>query len=161
MIRAVVPVMRAQGSGRIINISSIAGKLVTPVNGAYASTKFALEAISDALRFELEPFNIQVILIEPGAIKTNFDQTVHAFGDAITTNPASPYCSLYVKYQQVSNSMRGQEPGPEAVSEVVQQVLAAHRPKARYLAGVDLPIAMVLHLRDFVWGTAVRQMFRA
>lgn len=161
MIRAVVPLMRKQGAGRIINISSIAGKLVTPVNGTYASTKFALEAISDALRFELEPFNIQVILVEPGAIKTNFDQTVHTFGDSITTNPDSPYRSLYQKYQQVSDRMRGKEPGPEAVSEVVQQVLAAHRPKARYLAGVDLPTTLVIHLRDFIWGTAVRQMFRA
>ena len=78
MVRAVVPYMRKQNAGQIINISSIAGKVVTPVNGAYSSTKFALEAISDALRLELEPFNIQVILIEPGAIKTHFDQTVHA-----------------------------------------------------------------------------------
>ncbi len=161
MIRAVAPLMRKQGAGRIINISSIAGKLVTPVNGAYASTKFALEAISEALRFELEPFNIQVILIEPGAIKTNFDLTVHALGDAITANPASPYRPLYEKYQQVSDSMRGQEPGPEAVSKVVQQVMAASRPKARYLAGVDLPTALVFHLRDLVWEPAVRRMFRA
>lgn len=161
MIRAVVPCMRQQGAGRIINISSIAGKVVTPVNGAYASTKFALEALSDALRWEVAPFNIQVILVEPGAIKTNFDQTVHFFGDVITSNTASPYRSLYRKYQQVSDGMRGQEPGPEVVTKAVQKALAASRPKARYLAGVDLPTRLVLQLRDFVWEPAVRQLFRA
>ena len=120
MTRVVVPHLRKQKSGRIINISSIAGKMVTPVNGSYAASKFALEALSDALRWELKPFNIQVILIEPGAIKTNFDQTVHTYGDEILSNPTSPYLPLYRKYQQVSDGMRGQEPGPEVVSKVIQ-----------------------------------------
>ncbi|HEX7975514.1 MAG TPA: SDR family oxidoreductase, partial [Anaerolineales bacterium] len=66
MIQAVVPHMRQQKSGRIINISSVSGKLVTPANGTYSATKFALEALSDALRYELEPFGIQVVVIEPG-----------------------------------------------------------------------------------------------
>lgn len=161
MIRAVVPYMRQQKGGQIINISSIAGRVVTPVNGAYSSTKFALEAISDALRLELAPFNIRVLLIEPGAIKTNFDQTVHAYGDAITSNPASPYQPLYLKYQQVSDRMRGNEPGPEAVSKVIQSALASSKPKARYLAGMTLSGRIVLHLRDWVWGFVVSQMFKA
>ena len=119
MIKTVVPIMRKQKSGRIINISSIAGRLVTPVNGAYSSTKFALEAISDALRMELESFNIQVILIEPGAIKTNFDKTVHIHGDKILSNPTSPYLPLYRVYQRVSDGMRRHEPGPETVTNVI------------------------------------------
>lgn len=98
MIRAVVPYTREQKVGQIINISSIAGKMVTLVNGTYSSTKFALEAISDALRLELEPFNIQVILVEPGAIKTNFDKIMHDYGDEILSNPTSPYLPLYRKY---------------------------------------------------------------
>lgn len=160
MARAVLPLMRKQGSGRIINISSIAGKLVTPVNGAYASSKFALEALSDALRLEVEPFNVQVILIEPGAIKTNFDQTVHAFGDGITSNQASPYYLLYQKYQQVADGMRGKEPGPEVVSWGVQTAIESSNPKACYLADVGLPVKAAIHLRDFVWNSAVRQMFK-
>ncbi|TDA65999.1 MAG: SDR family oxidoreductase [Chloroflexi bacterium] len=159
MIRAVVPHMRQQKTGRIINISSIAGKMVTPVNGSYSSTKFALEALSDALRLELAPFDIQVILVEPGAIKTNFDQTVHAHADEIVSNPASPYRSLYLKYQQVSERMRGQEPGPEAVSKVIQQALESSRPKARYLAGVAMSGRLIINLRDLVWDLVVRQMF--
>ncbi len=160
MTRAVLPIMRKQGSGRIINISSIAGKLVTPVNGIYASSKFALEAISDAMQLELEPFNIQVILIEPGAIKTNFDQTVHAFGDRLTSNEASPYFPLYHKYQQVSDVMRGKESGPEAVSQVIQKAIDASLPKARYLAGVGLSVKLAILLRDFAWTPMVRQLFK-
>lgn len=161
MVRAVLPVMRKQGSGRIINISSIAGKLVTPVNGAYASSKFALEALSDALRLEVESFNVQVILIEPGAIKINFDQTVHAFGDEITSNQSSPYYSLYQKYQQVADTMRGNEPGPETVSRVVQTAIESSNPKVCYLAGVGLPVKAAIRFRDVVWNSTVRQLFKA
>jgi len=161
MVRAVLPVMRKEGSGRIINISSIAGKLVTPVNGAYASSKFALEALSDALRLEVEPFNVQVILIEPGAIKTNFDQTVHVFSDEITSNQTSPYYPLYQKYQQVADGMRGNEPGPEAVSRVVQTAIESSNPKVCYLAGVGLPVKAAIRFRDVVWKRAVRQLFKA
>jgi len=71
MMRAVAPQMRLQASGRIINISSISGRLVVPSNGAYSATKFALEALSDATRLELAPFGVQVVLIEPGSIRTS------------------------------------------------------------------------------------------
>jgi NADP-dependent 3-hydroxy acid dehydrogenase YdfG len=161
MIRAVVPTMRKQNAGRIINLSSIAGKMVTPVNGTYSSTKFAIEAVSDALRLELEPFNIQVILIEPGAIKSNFDQTVHAHGDLITTNSASPYHPLYRKYQQVSDGMRGKEPGLEVVSKVIQHAMESSNPKARYVAGFPFSGRIFLHLGDSVWNFSVRQLFKA
>ncbi len=160
MIRAVVPFMRLQKAGRIINISSIAGRLVTPVNGTYSSSKFALEALSDAMRLELEPFNIQVIIVEPGAVKTNFDQTVHSHGDGILSNPNSPYLPLYREYQRASNEMRMKEPGPEAVSKVIQQALAAPKPKTRYLAGVDFSVKLVIALRDLFWDVVVRQMFK-
>jgi NADP-dependent 3-hydroxy acid dehydrogenase YdfG len=160
MIRAVAPYMREKKSGQIINIGSISGKLVTPANGAYSSTKFALEAISDALRLELEPFHIQVVLIEPGAIKTNFDLTVHQHGDEILSNPGSPYLPLYQKYQLTSDGLRVNEPGPEAVSKVVQKVIESAKPKARYLAGVGFSMQLVISLRDAIWETIVRQMYK-
>ena len=116
MIRAVVPHMRKQRTGRIINISSIAGKLSTPVNGTYSATKFALEALSDALQLELAPFGIQVVLVEPGAIKTHFDDTAQAHAQNILLNSASPYQSLYKQSDQFAASMRQDEPGPEVVS---------------------------------------------
>ena len=160
MIQAVVPFMRQQGSGRIINISSVVGRLVTPANGVYSASKFALEALSDALRLELAPFGILVVLIEPGSIKTQFHATVEANARTIFANSGSPYQSLYRQYEQVTADMRRQEAGPEAVSKIVQQAIDTSRPKARYLAGFPFSGKLVLHLGDFVWDLVVRRMFK-
>jgi len=160
MIRAVVPHMREQRSGRIINISSIAGKLSTPVNGTYSATKFALEALSDALQMELAPFGIQVVLVEPGAIKTRFDATAQAHARNILLNCASPYRSLYKQSDQFAASMRKDEPGPYMVSEVIERAIKAVRPKAHYFAAVPFSSKLVIHLRDFVWGSVLKQMFK-
>jgi NAD(P)-dependent dehydrogenase (short-subunit alcohol dehydrogenase family) len=160
MIRAVVPHMRKQGSERIINISSIAGKLSTPVNGTYSATKFALEALSDALQVELAPFGIPVVLVEPGAIKTRFDATAQAHAQNILLNSASPYRSVYKQSNQFAASMRKDEPGPEVVSKVIELAIKAVKPKARYLAAIPLSGRLVIHLRDFVWGSVLKQMFK-
>lgn len=160
MIRAVVPYMREQRAGRIINISSIAGKLSTPVNGTYSATKFALEALSDALHMELAPFGIQVVLVEPGAIKTCFDDTAQTHAQNIRLNSASPYRSLYKQSDQFAASMRKDEPGPEVVSDVIEKAMEAVKPKARYLTGVSFSSRLVIHLRDFLWGFVLRQMFK-
>lgn len=160
MIRAVVPHMREQRSGRIINISSIAGKLSTPVNGTYSATKFALEALSDALRMELVPFGIQVILVEPGAIKTHFDDTAQSHAQDILLKSTSPYRPLYQQSDQFAASMRQDEPGPDVVSQVIEHAMETFNPKARYLAGVPFPGSLLVHLRDFVWDVVLRQTFR-
>jgi len=160
MIRAVVPHMRKQRSGRIINISSIAGKLSTPVNGTYSATKFALEALSDALYMELTPFGIQVVLVELGAIKTHFDDTAQTYARDILLNIDSPYQALYKQSSQFAAGMRKDEPGPEVVSEVIEQAMEAVKPKARYLAAIPFPGRLVIHLRDFIWGSVIRQMFK-
>lgn len=160
MIRAVLPHMRKQRTGRIINISSIAGKLSTPVNGTYSATKFALEALSDALHLELAPFGIRVVLVEPGAIKTHFDDTAQSHAQDILLNSASPYQPLYKRSDQFAASMRQNEPGPEAVSQVVEQAMEAFNPKARYVAAISFSGRLVIHLRDFVWDIVLRQMFK-
>jgi NAD(P)-dependent dehydrogenase (short-subunit alcohol dehydrogenase family) len=160
MIQAVVPHMRQQKAGRIINISSIVGKLVTPANGAYSATKFALEAMSNALRLELAPFGIHVVLVEPGSIKTQFHTTVEVNAQEVFANPHSPYQQLYDQYQKVTADMRQQEPGPEAVSLVVQHAIETSKPKARYLAGFPFSGRLVLLLGDPVWDLVVRNMFK-
>ena len=160
MIRAVVPYMRKQRAGRIINISSIAGKLSTPVNGTYSASKFALEALSDALHMELAPFGIQVVLVEPGAIKTRFDNTAQLRARDILLNTVSPYQPLYKQSKQFAAGMRKDEPGPEVVSEVIEQAMEAVKPKARYLAAIPFSGRLVMHLRDFIWGSVLRQMFK-
>jgi NAD(P)-dependent dehydrogenase (short-subunit alcohol dehydrogenase family) len=164
MIRAVVPQMRRQAAGRIINISSIASRVVLPVNGTYAATKCALEALSDAARLELAPFGIQVVLIEPGSIRTHFLATAQAHAPEILSNPASPYHALYQHYRQFEATMRRQEVGPEVVSRVVQQALKAPRPRARYLVAVPFSGRLVLHawplLGDPLRDVVVRRMFK-
>jgi NAD(P)-dependent dehydrogenase (short-subunit alcohol dehydrogenase family) len=160
MIRAIVPHMRLQGAGRIINISSIAGKRAIPVNGTYCATKFALEALSDALRLELAPFGIQVVLIEPGSIKTQFADTAQAHAQAILSNSASPYQRLYQQDQRVSAAMRRHAPGPQAVSEMIQQAIEVSRPKARYLVDVPFSGRLALHLGDSAWDVVLRRMFK-
>ncbi len=159
LVRAVAPHMRRQNSGRIINISSIAGQLATPVNGTYSASKFALEALSDTLRWELAPFGIQVVLIEPGSIKTQFSDTAEAHAQEILSNPATPYQALYRQAQRVTSAMRQNEPGPEVVSKVIVQALEVPSPRARYLVAVPLSARLVLHLGDTVWDLVLRRLF--
>lgn len=158
MIHAVAPHLRAQKSGRIINISSIAGRLSTPVNGSYAATKFALEAMTDALRVELAPFGVHVVSVEPGAIKTQFDATSNAHASVL--QPNSPYHALYEQSDVMSADMRKGEPGPEVVSQVIQEAIEAPHPRARYLAGVPFIIWLAIALRDSAWDTVLRQRFK-
>ena len=159
MIRTVVPQMRRQGSGRIITISSIAGKCSTPGSGTYSATKFAVEALSDALRWELAPFGIQVVIIEPGSIDTPFDATAQAHARTILANASSPYHALYERSAAVAASMRRREAGPEAVAKVIQQAIEAARPKRRYLVAIPFSGRLVLRLGDAVWDLVVRRLY--
>jgi len=160
MIRAVVPQMRQQGAGRIINISSLAGKLSVPANGAYSASKSAVEALSDALRLEVAPFGIQVVLIEPGSIKTHFTATTEAHSKEILSNRASPYKGIYERYLQFAATMRGQEAGPQVVTRVIQRAIEVPRPKARYLVGVPFTGRLVVYLGDSVWDAVLRRIFK-
>lgn len=160
MMHAVVPQMRQQKAGRIINIGSIGGKLVMPVNGTYSATKFAIEALSDASRLELAPFGIQVVLIEPGNIRSNFAATAQAHAKEILSNPDSPYRALYQQYLQVTTTMRKQEAEPEIVSQVVQQAIEASKPKARYVVAVPFSNRVVLHLGDSLRDVMFRRLLK-
>jgi NADP-dependent 3-hydroxy acid dehydrogenase YdfG len=160
MIRAVVPHMRQQQAGRIIIIGSLAGKLVLPVNGTYSATKFALEALSDALRLELAPFGIQVVLIEPGNIRSSFMATAQANSQETLANPDSPYHALYQHYLRVMTTMRKSEPGPEVVTQVVQHAIEASKPKARYQVAVPFSNRVVLRLADAARDALFKRMFK-
>ncbi len=159
LIRAVVPSMREQKAGCIINVSSIAGKRSTPANGAYSASKFALEALSDALRLELAPFGIRVAVIEPGSIQTHFMTTAiaHTSEQALSAN--SPYRNLYRQSELFAASMQRHQPGPEAVSRVIQQIIQSAKPKARYLVAIPFSGRLVLSLGDSFWDYALRRMF--
>ncbi|HEX3317073.1 MAG TPA: oxidoreductase [Solirubrobacteraceae bacterium] len=133
MCQLVLPGMRRQGWGRIVNLSSMGGKLVFPGGGFYHGTKFAVEAISDALRFEVRDFGVDVILIEPGLIKTEFGETAAKGtgghdGDYAAFNRAVAAATAGA-YEGPTMRLGG---GPEDVAHKIQKAIAAKRPKARY-----------------------------
>jgi NAD(P)-dependent dehydrogenase (short-subunit alcohol dehydrogenase family) len=116
--QVVLPIMRKQKSGTIVNISSGAGRFGFPGGSAYVSTKFAVEGLSESMSYELEPFGIRVILIEPGFIKTNFQQAMIRSQD-----PNSLYSQMMQKSAAVSNQFSQNGSAPEQVEKWCSQLL--------------------------------------
>jgi len=132
--QAVLPHMRKRKSGRILMLSSVAGILTPPTYGAYSSSKHAVEALSNALRLELYPFNIDVILIEPGYIITNFQQTAKDSAESyIGGSAASPYAKIYEgAIAGATNSRRESKTTPEDCARVILNAIESGHPRARY-----------------------------
>ena len=137
LCRLVLPGMREQGWGKIVNVSSMGGRFTFPGGGIYHATKHALEALSDALRFEVKTFGVDVILIEPGLIRTGFSGTVvQELGGATAVD--GPYADFNRAVGEAS--VRVYEKGflarlggpPEAVAEKIETAIGAARPRARY-----------------------------
>jgi NAD(P)-dependent dehydrogenase (short-subunit alcohol dehydrogenase family) len=153
MVKAVLPVMRQQGSGRIINISSVVGHVAPPYVGLYATSKFALEGLSEALREEVRPFGIDVALIEPGFVKTHIvSQT--------PTNPIAAYTSgRQAAAQTLSKSVQNGMP-PRAVAQVILRA-ATTRPRLRYLVGQEakLLVSFKRLLPDSAFERLKRRLF--
>lgn len=135
LTQALIPAMRDQGGGRIINISSLGGRLAFPFGGMYSSSKFALEALSDALRMELEPFNIQVSVIEPGPVSTEFFGVVAQVVEASVPNPEkTPYRAAFNKLEDLEKQTSSRAWSSERVAEVIIKAMRDRRPQPRYLA---------------------------
>ena len=134
--QSVLPIMRKQRSGLIVNISSGAGRFGFPTGSAYVSTKFAVEGLTESMSYELEPFGIKVILIEPGVIKTNF------FNSSVlakkSQDPNSPYATLMKGMEDSIDKMMENASTPQYVAEVVLHAITNENPKLRYLAGKDV-----------------------
>jgi NAD(P)-dependent dehydrogenase (short-subunit alcohol dehydrogenase family) len=135
LTKSVLPTMRAKKFGKIINISSVGGKIYTPLGCWYHATKHALEGWSDCLRLELAPFNIDVVIIEPGAIKTEFGSVIIA--PMMERSGNSAYSIMTKKMEQVIKNYDLQENAsdPRVIAEVVSQAVKAKKPKTRYVAG--------------------------
>lgn len=132
----VLPIMRKQKSGTIVNVSSVGGRISLPVLSAYNSTKFALEGLSESMSYELEPFGIKVVIIEPGVIRTNImNSSIFA---KKAQDPKSPYFSLI---QKVENNfklmMENKSSPPEEVAKVILVALTSKNPQLRYTVGDD------------------------
>lgn len=141
LTQAVLPSMRNQGAGQIINISSALGKFSAPTFGYYAATKHALEAFSDSLRLEVHPFGIQVVLIEPGAIKSEFPD--HALAALSKSHKTAAYDKLVDNTTKRVKAMYQKAPAAHGVADKVSQVVACAKPKARYRVGRDANLALL------------------
>ncbi|MBE1578389.1 oxidoreductase [Amycolatopsis roodepoortensis] len=132
LVQLTTPHMRAQGSGRIVNISSIGGKIYEPLGGWYHSTKFAVEGLSDSLRLELKPFGIDVVVVEPGAIRTEWggiaiENLMKTSGDTAYAPQAKALAKFFDQTARASH--------PKVIADVILKAVRARRPKIRYAAG--------------------------
>ncbi len=139
MIRAILPMMRENSSGRIVNISSAAGLTSMPGGGWYAASKFAVEALSDALRWEIKKLGIKVVIIEPGPIKTEFAGTVHT---NIVIPENTPYGSLVKDLTQSTNGFKGGT--VENCAKIIYKASTRKRPRNRYLVTKEAKLIKIL-----------------
>jgi NAD(P)-dependent dehydrogenase (short-subunit alcohol dehydrogenase family) len=137
MCRLVLPKMREQGWGKIVNVSSMGGRFTFPGGGVYHASKHAVEALSDALRFEVKGFGVDVIIIEPGIIRTNFGETAVREIDAGTQDPG-PYGEFNRAVGEATAGVYEEGPlaklggPPEAVAKKIEAAITARRPRPRY-----------------------------
>jgi len=144
--QAVLPQMRAQRSGAIVNVSSVLGRMAIPFSGPYVASKFALEGLTETLRYELAPWNIKVVLIEPGFIATNFQQNAQLAQAAQSKD--SPYALFkQASGRRVQRNISRAAP-PEKVAETIYRAITHPTPKLRYAVGRDA--RLVLPLRRFL-----------
>ncbi|HEX3604507.1 MAG TPA: oxidoreductase [Candidatus Dormibacteraeota bacterium] len=150
MAQLVLPGMRSGGGGRIVNVGSMGGRLTFPGGGAYHATKYAVEALSDALRFEVAGFGIGVSLIEPGLIRTRFGDTAvaslaalpegdgpyAAFSSAVSATTAGAYAGMMGRVLGA---------GPGAVARVIERALTARHPRPRYVVTPGARAMIALH----------------
>ncbi|HEY7267505.1 MAG TPA: oxidoreductase [Solirubrobacterales bacterium] len=165
MCQLALPGMRAAGSGRIVNLSSMGGKLTFPGGGVYHATKHAVEALSDALRFEVSGFGIDVVVIEPGLIVTEFGETAAAsVGEVEDHGPYAAFNAGVAKAtaDAYTGPMARLGAGPEAVARKISKSLAARRPSTRYKVtpSARMTIGMRRLMTDRMWDRMVRSQFQ-
>ena len=134
LIQKVAPTMRKQGSGDIVNISSVAGRIGFPVSTAYISSKFALEGFSESLRYELQPFGINVIIIEPGVIKTNFFDSMRTAKKADNDDTYKDITSKVISGVEMMAEMGTP---PKEVANAIINSIKEENPLPRYVVGND------------------------
>lgn len=166
LTQLVLPAMRRSRGGRIVNIGSMGGRITFPVGGFYHATKYAVEAISDALRVEVKPFGIDVVLVEPGLVRTNFERRVSeslevgtpshgadtAYGDLLAANDKNTTSGYANDFMAT---------GPESVAAVIVKAVDSSRPRSRYV--VTPAAKFMINLRrlggDRIWDAAMRKQY--
>jgi NAD(P)-dependent dehydrogenase (short-subunit alcohol dehydrogenase family) len=164
MCQLVLPGMRRQGFGRIVNLSSMGGRLTFPGGGFYHASKYAVEAISGALRFEVRGFGVKVVVIEPGLIRTGFAQTAV---DSMGEDGGGPYAGFDAGVARTTRDNYERGPlarlggGPEAVAETIERAISAARPRTRYTVtpSAKLMISVRRVLPDRAWDGLLRLFY--
>ena len=139
--RDVLSVMRGQGYGTIVNVSSIGGRIAVPYQGIYSATKFAVEGLTEAMRMEVKRFGVHAVLVEPGDFCTGFtDRRTRVRG----ASPSSPYADSFERALQIAENDERKGQSPEAIARLVDRILSSRSPKARYIIG---PVAQRMAVR--------------
>ena len=140
LTRTLLPQIRSSENGKIINVSSVLGRLGTPFNGAYVSSKFALEGLSESLRYELDPFGVSVSLVEPGYFETGFQSSqVRA---EKSDSPSYPYQKFLNNYL-VKRSRFIRHSNPDKVANVIERIVRSKSPQFRYVVGMDAKLGIL------------------
>lgn len=159
--QAFLPMLR-EAKGTIINISSISGRYSGPVIGPYAASKYALEALSDALRIELAPFGVNVVIVEPGSGATRIWETSRQRAEKLEKYRDGPYGPLLARTERIINAAEKYGFAPELIAETIASILRSSRPKTRYL--VPAKQGRMLFVRKFLsdrmWDRQVRRVMR-
>ena len=157
--KAVLPVMRRQGAGKIVNITSMGGRIAIPLSSSYHGSKFALEGISESIQYELEPFGIKVILIEPGAVGSNFWKNIKIAKSSSDSN--SPYTQFGNKILKAYEQMEQNTISPSVVAKTILDAVTSNNPQLRYVVGEDA--AKTLEARknmpDNEFGDLIKKQF--
>ena len=145
LTQLLLPYMREKKSGTIINISSVGGKIFTPLGSWYHATKHALEGWSDCLRMEVNQFGIDVVIVEPGAIKTEFiDVMNQPMLDRSANGPYESMAKALDKAGKEAYEKKGRHSGPEVIAQTISKAIAAKKPKTRYASGALASILLFL-----------------
>ena len=155
----VLPGMRARRSGRIVNVGSMGGRLTFPGGGVYHATKHALEAVSDALRFEVAGFGIQVVLVQPGLIRTAFSTAASSSLDGLGAGAAGPYGHFTAEVERITRESYEKGPlaslagSPDDVAAAIEEALTASEPRPRYRVTWSATLLMTLRsiFSDGMW----------
>jgi len=155
--RAFLPGMRRRGRGLVINVSSIGGRLTTPFMGAYHASKYAVEALSDAMRIELSPFGVRVVLVEPGVINTRFGVRSATIAQRYA-GQGTAYESLLHRVEEVRVQYESIGREPLVIARLMDRIVRARRPRARYVAPFHGKVAVALAaiVPAWLWDAVMR-----
>ncbi len=157
--KAVLPVMRRQGAGKIVNITSMGGRIAIPLSSSYHGSKFALEGLSESIQYELEPFGIKVILIEPGAVGSNFWRNIKIAKSSSDSN--SPYSQFGNKILKAYKEMEQNTISPSVVAKTILDAVTSDNPQLRYVVGEDAAktIEARKNMPDKEFGGLIKKQF--